>query len=199
MPTETITGISFPTSFAASDDVARTAVLEAVATCCAQHLLQGGYFSDVEEAAMLTAYKARLQTPAPPDFLIFTAEAQAKKYSLTIEGEIHRMQTMLLLRWRLSDRVHCWTFGTLPGRASSLYDHSPSLRTCCSLLGCPAVLAGDSSVVHVASVNPVAVLTAAAWIGHELTLQCAGESPFVFPFMIDLPAWNALLQRHFSA
>ena len=103
------------------------------------------------------------------------------------------------LRHRLVDRVHCWTFGTLPGRATSLYDYNPSLRPCCALLGCPAMLAGDVSVVHVASINPVAVLVASAWVNHELTLQSGGEAPFVFPFMIDLPVWSLLLQRHFSA
>ena len=199
MPTEKITGISFPAKFTASDIGPRLAVLGAVASCCAQHLLDGGYFSVDEEAAMLKAYKIRMEASDPPDFLLFTAEALAKKHALTVEGEILRMQTMLVLRWRLSDRLHCWTFGVLPGRATSLYDHSASLRSTCSLLGCPAVLAGDSSVIHVASINPVAVLTAAAWIGHELTSQSGGESPFVFPFMVDLPAWNTLLQRHFAA
>ena len=61
------------------------------------------------------------------------------------------------------------------------------------------MLAGDVSVVHVASINPVAVLVASAWVNHELTLQSGGEAPFVFPFMIDLPVWSLLLQRHFSA
>ncbi|MDB6116948.1 MAG: hypothetical protein JWO08_729 [Verrucomicrobiaceae bacterium] len=199
MPTEKITGISFPATFTASDAGPRLAVLGAVASCCAQHLLDGGYFSPDEEEAMLKAYKVRMEAPDPPDFLLFTAEVLAKKHALTVEGEIHRMQTMLVLRWRLSDRLHCWTFGALPGRATSLYDHCASLRSACTLLGCPAILAGDSSVIHVASINPVAVLTAAAWIGHELTIQSGGESPFVFPFMVDLPVWSTLLQRHFAA
>ena len=201
-PMENIAAIHFPSPFHSSDDVAGRAVLDAVASCCAEQLRKGGYFSEEEADDMLDAYRFSLRsitTASRPsqDFLIFTAEQQARKHSLTIEGELHRMQMLLLLRWSLSDRVHCWTFGMLPGRAGSLYDHRPSLRDCCALLGCPAVLAGETSIIHVASVNPVAVLAAAAWIGTELTTG-GGDTPFVFPFMIDLPLWHTLRQRHFE-
>lgn len=202
MPLDTIAGLSLSAPFHAADDAARREVLDAVASCCTQQLRQGGYFSVSEGDEMMRLYRASLvplsrENRASNDFLIFTAEQQARKHSLTIEGELHRMQTLLLLRWSLSDRVHCWSFGMLPGRSSSLYDIRPSLRDCCQLLGCPAVLAGETSIVHVASVNPVAVLAAAAWIGTEIAAS-SGDAPFVFPFMIDLPLWTSLRQRHFD-
>lgn len=201
MSLENIAGLTFTSPFHATDEAARRSVLEAVASCCAQQLRQGGYFSHSEAEAMLNTYRSTMlasdsRHPAN-DFLYFSAEQQAKKHALTLDGELHRMQMLLLLRWSLSDRVHCWTFGTLPGRAASLYEYCPPLRACCELLGCPAILAGENSLVHVASINPVAVLAAAAWIGTELG-QLNGESPFVFPFMIDLPLWSALRQRHFD-
>lgn len=197
---DTITG-AFPFLVSASDDVALKSVLDAVAASSARYLREGGYLTEEEESAILRAYRSRmgsgpLASHRPTDFLAFTAEAQSKERSSGAADEVRRMQK--LLRSRIVERVHSWTFGPLPGRVSSLYDHCPPLRTCCSLLVCPATLVGET-VVHVASINPVAVLAAAKWVTHELGLRSGGESPFVFPFMIDLPGWTKLVDRHFSA
>ncbi len=195
--------ISFPFPFDASNAAMRRSVLESIAACCAQHLRQGGYFSNEEADEMLRAYHENLDAiESNPlqglDFLMFSAEVQAQKHSVTVEGEIHRMQTLLLLRWNPPERVYSWTFGTLPGRPSSLYDYCPVLQACCALLGCPAVLAGEASVVHVASINPIAVHAAATLIGNELA-KVGGEYPIVFPFMINLALWTTLSQRHFAS
>lgn len=199
MPTETITGITFPSlpPTAALETSEIQPVLKEIAECCVKHLRQGGYLSEAEAKPLLTEYNQGLgYRIGPPDFLAFAAECQAEKHSLTVDGEVQRMQK--LLRASLQDRVHYWTFGPIPGRAGSLYDQCPSLRAACSALGCPAVMAGEDSVMHVASINPVAALVAAAWIGHELSQIEDSDMPFVFPFLIDLTAWNVLLQRHFA-
>jgi hypothetical protein len=193
---------TFPFLVSAMNDMALLrSVQDAVASSCARYLREGGYLTDQQEEPLLRAYRARLSAPAapqsqPPDFLAFTAESQSREHTVTVEDEIRRMQK--LLRGRLSDRIHSWTFGALPGRAKSLYEYCPNVRACCSHLGCPALLVGDS-VVHVASINPVAVLAAAKWITHELATQSGGDAPFVFPFMIDLAGWTALVDRHFSS
>jgi hypothetical protein len=191
---------TFPFLVSAMNDIALLrSVQDAVAASCARYLREGGYLTDQQEDPLLKAYRARLDEGAstnaqPPDFLAFTAESQSLSHSVTVEDEVRRMQK--LLRGRLSDRIHSWTFGALPGRSRSLYEHCPPVRACCAHLGCPAMLVGDS-VVHVASINPVAVLAAAKWISHELTVQSGGDAPFVFPFMIDLGGWSALVERHF--
>jgi len=174
-------------------------VMERVAASTATHLQQGGYLADKEAAPLLAAYREKLSKASGvmPDFLNFTAETQAQKHSLTVEGEVGRMQK--LLRNSLNDRVHYWSFGPLSGKASALYDHCPSLRPVCAALGCPATLAGETSIVHVASLNPVAALVASFWIGQELTQLAEGESPFVFAFLTDLSAWQVLMQRHFAS
>ncbi len=201
MPMANISG-TFPFLVSAMNDFALLrSVQDAVASSCARYLREGGYLADQQEEPFLRAYRERLNVRSSGqgllvDFLAFTAEAQSREHSVTVEDEIRRMQK--LLRRRLSDRIHSWTFGPLSGRATSLYDHCPSLRACCSHLMCPAVMVGDS-VVHVASVNPVAVLAASKWITHELAVQSGGDAPFVFPFVIDLPSWTTLVERHFSA
>ena len=173
-------------------------VLEEIATCCLKHLRSGGYIAESEGKEILTSYLCSLTSRnAPKDFLFFMAEAQAEKHSLAIDAEVTRMQR--LLRRSLHERVHFWTFGPLPGRAASLYDHCPPLRELCSFLGCPAIIAGETSVMHVASINPVAALVASSLIRQEVTSDAETDAPFVFPFLIDLPAWNMLLHRHFDA
>jgi hypothetical protein len=148
---------------------------------------------------LLAAYGEKLGAASGvmPDFLNFTAEIQAQKHSLTVEGELVRMQKVL--RNSLNDRVHYWSFGPLSGRASALYDHCPGLRPVCMALGCPATLAGETSIVHVASLNPVSALVASFWISQELNRTSEGDAPFVFTFFTDLPAWQVLMQRHFAS
>ena len=192
---------TFPFLLNAINDVSLLrSVQDAVACSCARYLREGGYLTDQQEEPLLNAYRERLNArpagPGPPlDFLAFTAEAQCKEHSVTVEDEIRRMQK--LLRGRLSDRIYTWTFGPLPGRAKSLYEMCPSVQSCCAHLACPAILAGET-VVHVASINPVAVLAAAKWITHEMSVQSGGDSPFVFPFMIELSSWTTLVSRHFD-
>lgn len=191
---------TFPFLLSASEDIGLRSVVDAVASSCARYLREGGYLSDEEETAILHAYRTRHGAIRPSggrpmDFLAFTAEAQAKKHELDAEDEVRRMQK--LLRVRVSERIHTWTFGPLPSRTGPIYDDCPRLRECCSLLVCPATLVGDA-VVHVASINPVAVLAAAKWVAHELGERSGGEVPFVFPFMIDLPTWNKLVNSHFA-
>ena len=202
MPNEPVTGIAFPNVTSEDDESSLVRVLDGIAVCCMRHLQQGGYVSDVEAKALLISYRAMLSSQprngrTSPDFLAFAAEEQAARHSLQADSEIARMQR--LLRRSLHDRVHYWTVGPLPGRPGSLYEHLPSLRTICSTLSCPGVVAGESSVMHVASINPVAALVAASWIDHECTSAADGESPFVFPFLVDTPTWSTLLQRHFPS
>jgi hypothetical protein len=193
---------TFPFLVSAMNDLALLrSVQDAVASSCARYLREGGYLTDQQEEPLLKSYRARLAATSGAqiqsmDFLAFTAEAQSHEHSVTVEDEIRRMQKVL--RGRLSDRIHSWTFGAIPGRAKSLYEYCPAVRACCSHLVCPAILVGDS-VVHVASINPVAVLATAKWITHELTQQSGGDAPFVFPFMIDLAGWATLVDRHFVA
>lgn len=201
MPNEEFTGIAFPGHEAVRNEGVLNVLLTSVATCCAIHLRQGGYFSDLEAERLLDEYLERLgfftlESSPPLDFLAFVAEMQAAQYCLTADGEVVRMQK--ILRWSLSDRVRCWTFGPLPGPVDTLYCHCIALRSACCLLGCPAMLVGEANIVHVASLNPVAALVASAWITQELTALSEGESPFVFPLMVDFPTWQTMHQRHFA-
>jgi hypothetical protein len=174
-------------------------VLDRIAGTTVMYLQQGDYLSEGEATPLLAAYGEKLgaATGVMPDFLNFTAETQAQKHSLTVEGELVRMQKVL--RNSLNDRVHYWSFGPLSGRASALYDHCPGLRPVCMALGCPATLAGETSIVHVASLNPVSALVASFWISQELNRTSEGDAPFVFTFFTDLPAWQVLMQRHFAS
>jgi hypothetical protein len=197
---QTANAATFPFLVSALNDVALLrSVQDAVASSCARYLREGGYLADQQEEPFLRGYRARLDNSQTRslsmDFLAFVAETQAREHSVTPEDEVRRMQK--LLRARLSDRIHTWTFGPLPGKASSLYDVNASLRNCCSQLVCPAYLAGDT-VVHVASINPVAVLAATKWISHELSVQSGGDAPFVFPFMVEMASWATLVERHFA-
>lgn len=192
--TAPLTGLTFP---AQTDRSSLVPVLERIANTSLNHLRQGGYISAEEAEPLLPAYKNALTSLEPPmDFLIFVAEQQAKRHSLTAEGEVARMQK--LLRTCLNDRVNYWSFGPLPGRAGGLYEHCPGLRGICATLGCPATLAGETSIVHIASINPVAAKVTAFWIRQELNRETDTEAPFVFPFLLDLPAWQVLMQRHFA-
>jgi hypothetical protein len=191
---------TFPFFVSALDDFALLrSVQDAVASSCARYLREDGYLADQQEEPLLKSYRASLDSNSlrgpHQDFLLFVAEAQSREHSVSPEDEIRRMQKVL--KARLSDRVHSWTFGLIPGRTTSLYEHCASLRKCCAQLVCPAVLAGET-VVHVTSINPVAVLATAKWITHELTVQGGGDAPFVFPFMIELSSWTTLVERHFS-
>lgn len=181
-----------------TDRFGLSSVLENIAATTLKHLRQGGYVSEDEGEALLTTYRSKLgsNTSPAPDFLHFIAETQAQKHTLTVDGEVARMQKVL--RSSLNDRVHYWTFGPLSGKPSSLYDHCPDLRRICTVLRCPATLAGETSIVHVASINPVTALVASFLIGQELGRASEGESPFIFTFLTDLPSWQTLMQRHFA-
>ncbi len=198
--TDSITGISFLPPEPSSGLTAAVNVLESIALCSVNHLQQGGYIADTEIPALLQAYHTHVAAgttlPTARDFLAFTALHQSRRHSVTPEGEVTRMQR--LLRQRLHDEVHYWSVGLLPGRPGSLYEHCPSLRVACSLLGSPSVLSGDDSIVHVAALNPVAALVSSAWIRHEFTHVTHRDPPFVFPFIVDLTSWETLQQRHFS-
>ena len=173
-------------------------MLEAIARVCVRHLREGGYITEEEAAPLLAEYSEQLKAAGERhDFLAFLAERQAQKHSLTFEGEVARMQKVL--RARMNERVHYWTFGPLPGRPNSLYDRHPMMRKVCAALACPSVLLGDAGMVHTASINPVAALVAGAWISHEMQQEAEAEKPFVFSYLVDLPAWNSLLQRQFAA
>lgn len=193
--TESLTGIPLP---AKTDRTSLRPVLERIAHISLKHLREGGYVSEEESAPLLPAYSDALNSfPPPTDFLTFVAEAQTAKHTVTVEGEISRMQK--LLRSRLNDRVHFWSFGTLPGRSSALYEHCPGLQPVCSTLGCPATLAGETSIVHVTSLNPVAALVVSFWISHELNRTTEGDAPFVFSFLTDLSTWQLLMHNHFDS
>lgn len=193
--TESITGFPLP---AKTDRLSLQPVLERIAQTTVKHLRQGGYVSEAEAAPWIPAYLTALNSAHPPaDFLTYVADVQAQKHSLTQEGEVIRMQK--LLRNCLNDRVHYWSFGPLPGRAAALYDHCAGLRPVCAALGCPATLAGETSIVHIGSINPVSALVASFWISHELNRETDGDAPFVFSFLMELPAWHILMQNHFAA
>lgn len=157
--------------------------------------------TDSEASDLLASYRNHIspgkehESPATRDFLAFTARIQAIKHELTPEGEIVRMQRVL--RHRLHDHVHYWSVGPLPGRPRSLYEHRPALRVACSLLGCPSTLAGEASIVHVASLNPLSAVVASDWIRHEMTDGGKSDAPFIFSFIVDLSVWEGLVQRHF--
>jgi hypothetical protein len=201
--TDNISGLAFLPQEPAVRLSAGMGALEKVASCTASHLQQAGYMTDTEAGEILASYRSHLspanaqESPSSRDFLAFTARIQARKHELTPEGEVARMQRVL--RHRLHDHVHYWSVGALPGRPKSLYDHCPSLRVACSLLGCPAVLAGETSLVHVASLNPLSAVVASDWIRHEMTSAGQTDAPFIFSFIVDLPTWEGLVQRHFIA
>jgi len=202
MPVEEITGIPFPGYNSPRNAGVLARVLEAVGECCAQHLREAGYFTEDEATDVLSDYQSELSFSCEPgnpaaDFIAFVAETQAKVRGKSADGEVARMQK--LLRWSLGDRVRCWTFGMPPGSVEGLYSHATSTREACGTLGCPSMLGGEVSIVHVTSVNPVAALVAAAWIKQELAGQGEVDAPFVFPLMVDLPSWHTMLQRHFGA
>ena len=202
MPAESTTGIRFPAPYCVGNDAVLRTLLEDVASCVAAYLREGGYCSDLESQSLLEEYRTRLaerrlQVASPPDFTVFVAETQSAIHGLTPEGETTRIQK--ILRWRLSDRVRCWTFGPLPGVVDKLYARSASLRDACCLLGCPSMISEEASIVHVTSVNPVAALVASAWITQELRLLTEGEAPFAFPLMIDLTSWVSMRQQHFKS
>jgi hypothetical protein len=102
------------------------------------------------------------------------------------------------LRWGATDKVPFWAFGPLPGKSESMFQSCRSVHIVCKLLCCPAVVAGDSAIIHVASVNPVAALVTAALIEREMATLPGRLIPFVFPIMVDLLTWQVLLQRHFE-
>lgn len=173
-------------------------VLDRIVGTTVIYLQQGDYLEEGESEHLLAAYGEQLDAASGiiPDFLEFVAGYQAQKHTHSAEGELSRMQS--LLRSSLNDRVHCWSFGPLPGRASALYEHCPVLRPVCMALGCPAILTEETSIVHVASLNPVSALASSFWISQELNRTSEGDAPFVFSFFTDLPAWQLLMQRHFA-
>jgi hypothetical protein len=202
MTVEEITGVPFPDLNAPKDAAAFSCVLDAIGECCARHLKDVGYFTEGESESALNAYQSGLSFCCEPgnpsaDFIAFAAEIQAERQGKSAVLEVGRMQK--LLRWCLGDRIRCWSFGILPGAADGLYQIADSTRVACGYLGCPSMLGGELSIVHVTSVNPVAALVACAWIKQELAGQGDGDAPFIFPLMTDLPTWQTMLQRHFGA
>lgn len=198
MPSESITGISFPSPLAMSDTGSTYAVLKRVAACCEGHLLAEGYLAREETDDLQADYENSLMLGSPPvDILAFIAARKAHVQSMTIEGEVLKMQR--ILRARLNAGVHHWSFGPLPGRPTLLYDRCPPLRVVCAALNCPATAAGEASVLHVASINPVAALVASAWIAHQMSQEVDHDTPYVFPFMVEFSAWNVMLNRHFAS
>lgn len=182
-----------------TDRISLRPVLDRIAATTVMYLQESNFFLADEVTPLLAAYGAELGAAScmMPDFLKFTAETQAQKHSLTVDGELARMQK--ILRNSLHDRVQYWSFGPLSGKATALYDHCPGLRPLCQALGCPATLAGETSIVHVASLNPISAQIASVWISQELNLASEGDAPFVFTFFTDLPAWQVLMQQHFTA
>ncbi len=198
---EEITGVSFPSLNSPKDAALWPSVLDAIGACCARHLKEVGYFTEGEAAHALKAYQDGLSFCCEPgnpsaDFIAFAAEMQAQTQVKSAVIEAGRMQK--LLRGCLGDRVRSWSFGMLPGAVDGLYKIAESARVACGYLGCPSMLGGEVSIVHVTSVNPVASLVASAWIKQNLAEQGDGDVPFMFPLMTDLPTWQTMLQRHFG-
>jgi hypothetical protein len=194
---ESTTGIALPSVIQSEDPEEFATLLDDVAHFCTRHLSSGGYFSDEEAKAMLGGYRAARASGRAieiQDFLAFTAHDRGKRCGLAPADEIRRMQKVL--RWGATDKVPFWAFGPLPGKSEGLFQVCPSLEIICRGLCCPARVAGDSSIIHVASVNPVAALITAALIEREMAALPGGLIPFVFPLMVDLPTWQVLLQRH---
>lgn len=174
--------------------------LEGIADCCVRHLCRGGYLTEEDSSALMSVYMERLGQIHPEDkvardFLAFVGAERARRHSRDVEAEVSTMQKVL--RSLLKERVHHWSFGPLPGRADSLYEHCPAMRQACSALSCPSVIAGEPSIIHVASINPVAAVFTARMIKQEIHDLFEGEAPFVFPLIVDLPTWNVMLKRHF--
>jgi hypothetical protein len=196
---ESTTGIALPTFIQTEDSEDCAHLLDDVALFCTRHLSSGGYFSDDEAKAMLEGYRAARVSGSkiePQDFLDFTAQDRGKRCGLVPADEIRRMQKVL--RWGATDKVPFWAFGPPPGKTESLFQPYPSLKIFCRLLCCPAVVAGDPALIHVASINPVSALITAALIEREMAALPGGLIPFVFPLVVDFPTWQVLLQRHFT-
>lgn len=175
-------------------------VMEIIARTTHARLEQEGCFSNDDAISLLDDYVEKLgdHSGAMPDFLNFAAERSAQKNSsLTVDGELARMQK--LLRKSLNGSVYQWSFGPLVGRSSTICQQHPRLRAACMVLGSPFTEAGEKSIVHVAALNPVSALVASTWITQELSSSSDGEKPFVFTFFTDLAAWQMLMQRHFAS
>ena len=173
-------------------------ILKRVAEKTLQILIQEGELNAIDSDVLFSAYEHEANTSSgfKTDFLQLTAQNQAQKNSLSVEAELVRFQKAL--RNHLVARVHQWSFGQLPGRQLSLYDKCQSLREICMTLGAPSMLVGESSVIHVASINPVLALVASDWINHELR-SISQESAFIFCFCTDLSTWETMMHRHFKS
>ena len=201
MPVEKIIRPLFPDSDSPQDPGAWIRVLEAIGEYCAARLDDAGFFTAGAANEVLGAYQHGLRTLCDSgnptmDFIAFTAETLADRQGRPVEGEVSRMQKILLLSLR--DRVRLWSFGMLPGAVDGLYCHCVRTRAACESLGCPSMLGGEASIVHVTALNPVTALAAAAWIRQELSALATGEAPFVFSLVLDLPSWRGMMKRHFG-
>jgi hypothetical protein len=173
-------------------------ILNRVAEKTLQILIQEGELNAIDYDFLFSACENESHSSSgfKTDFLHLTAQNQAQKNALSVEGELFRLQKAL--RNHLVARVHQWSFGHLPGRQLSLYDKCQSLREICMTLGCPSMLVGESSVIHVASINPVSALVASDWINHELR-NLGQESAFIFSFCTDLSTWETMMHKHFKS
>jgi len=202
MPLEEITGIQFPASGEQEDPGSWLSVLEAIGKFSAGRLKDTAFLTADTADEVLSAYMARVNASpgledVTVDFVAFAAEAQAAAHGRAMELEVALMQKIML--GSLLGRVQSWTFGGLPGPAEGLYGHCASTHLGCEALGCPSILGGEASIVHVTGLNPAAALVAAAWIRQELAGQAGGEAPFVFSLVLDLPSWRVAMKRHFGA
>lgn len=203
MNTDPVTGISYqlPPNAAEDRESSCFSLLQSVASATVTHLQQGGYLSDAEIPELLEGYRDHLISTFPPhqlsrDFLIYLANCQAERHSVTSEDEVRRMQK--LLRERLRDHVHYWSLGPLPGRSHALSIHYPFLKEVCELLLCPTVFKEEDGIIHVTSLNPIAGIVLAAYIREELIAKAPyDDAPFIFTFVMDYLSWETLQNRHF--
>ncbi len=200
---EPMTGIAFPANAAHGEVAALHQVLQQIAARCAERLRRShipedalaGYLSSYGDA-VATFDLSKAADHGPVDFLNHMAEAESFREGLETAAWVRQVQSRLR-----SDKFEImseWSFGALPGLPSSLYERFPALRRICLLLGCPAMLQNDGAIVHVASINPVALQVAAAWIRHEISLNAEAHPPFIFCFLIESQIWKNLFNRHFN-
>lgn len=195
-----VTGVRLPVPVAGWTRVDRDAVLGGLADFCSGVLRAKGYLDGDALERLGDGYRrmlaARAGDPGGDDFLEFVAMALERENGLPVDAELGRMERVLH-RARF-DRMVQWTFGRLPGvMPGELYEIMPSARAICRLLRCPASLAGDTSLIHVASVNPAAAHLAACWLRAEIARQELGEAPFVFAFTLTPDDWRSRCQQHF--
>jgi len=199
MPSERITNVSFPTTGAADTSYKEIAeLLHHSAAHCLRLLVKSGLLSSNDAESCLEEYTQTLSPDSPSsEFIAFLATRLAHESSDTMEQEIGRIQKCL--REQLGSVPHYWNFGHLRNGGAAFFNNHPDLQPICNWLDVSVLANSDFSVLQLASINPLSVLIASAWLKHLISKDPANEVPFIFTFMVDVPTWNSLSSHHFKS